>query len=76
MFHTDENQIFIRDSLEPLTDVSSVQLVFALILFLLLECSWFIKLDFTLFSTTVHANLALQTRTFFDDVFDDLLEFS
>ena len=76
MIHSDENQILIGNSLQPFTDVSRIQLVFALVHLLLLESGGFIELNLALFGTTVHTDCTLGTRTDFDDIFDDFAEFS
>ena len=73
--HANENQISIWDSFKPFSDVTSIQLVFALVHLLLFESGGFVELDLALFGTTVHTDCTLGTRTNLDNLFDDFAEF-
>ena len=68
--------MLVGDSLKPLSDVSSVELMFALVCLLLLEGGRFVEDNLALLRPAMHADSSLLTGAFLLYLLDYGLEFS
>ncbi len=68
--------MLVWDSLKPLSDIPGIEFVLSLVCLLLLKCGRFVKYDFALFCSAVHANCSLLAGTLFLNLLNHGLEFS